>query len=207
MAVDGFKLLSDAHDYLLAAVRGVPADGWGDPTPCTEWTVRQVYNHALLDQQALTMQISGVAPASDPFEPVDAVGADPVAQLAEVLRAAAAAWESERDAERVPTPMGPMPATTGAAAGALDAALHAWDIARATGQDLPLTEDLAERLEEIASRLVDFVRDSFGKYAAPVPVPEDAGRAAALLGFTGRDPRWSRPAGGSGTAGPGGSAG
>ncbi|MFE7185377.1 TIGR03086 family metal-binding protein [Streptomyces erythrochromogenes] len=192
MTVDGFKLLADAHGYLLTAVRGVPAEAWGDPTPCTEWTVRQVLNHARLDQQALVMQITGVAPASDPFEPEDATAGDPVAELAAVLAATAAAWESRRDDESVPTPMGPMPAGVGAAAAALDAGIHAWDIARATGQDLPLTEEMAEALEDIAARIVDFVRDSFGKYAPPLVLAEGAGRAEQLLAFTGRDPRWSR---------------
>ncbi|MFB7155221.1 maleylpyruvate isomerase N-terminal domain-containing protein, partial [Streptomyces virginiae] len=104
MTVDGFELLGDAHDYLLTAVRGVPDGAWGDPTPCSEWTVRQVLNHARLDQQALVMGITGVEPASDPFEPVDATGEKPVAELTAVLEAAAAAWESRRDDESVPTP-------------------------------------------------------------------------------------------------------
>ncbi|MFE5710441.1 TIGR03086 family metal-binding protein [Streptomyces sp. NPDC056501] len=192
MTVDGFKLLAEAHDYLLAAARGVPAGAWGDSTPCSEWTVRQVLNHARLDQLALVMQITGVAPEGDPFEPADAMTDDPVAELTAVLETATAAWESGRDAESVPTPMGPMPADMGTAAAALDAGIHAWDIARATGQDLPLTEEMAEALEDIASKLVDFVRDSFGKYAPPLPAPEGATRAERLLAFTGRDPHWSR---------------
>lgn len=192
MTVDGFKLLADAHDYLLAAARGVPAGAWGNATPCSEWTVRQVLNHARLDQQALVMQITGLPPAGDPFEPADAMADNPVAELTAVLEAATAAWESGRDTESVPTPMGPMPANIGTAAAALDAGLHAWDIARATGQDLPLTEEMAEALEDIASKLVDFVRDSFGKYAPPLSVPEGANRAERLLAFTGRDPHWSR---------------
>lgn len=154
--------------------------------------MRQVLNHARLDQLALVMQITGVAPASDPFEPTDATADNPVAELTAVLEAAAAAWQSGRDAESVPTPMGPMPANMGTAAAALDAGIHAWDIARATGQDLPLTEEMAEALEDIASRTVDFVRDSFGKYAPPLAVEEGASRAERLLAFTGRDPHWSR---------------
>ncbi|MFJ3881903.1 TIGR03086 family metal-binding protein [Streptomyces sp. NPDC090077] len=192
MTADGFKLLADAHAYLLTAVRGVPAGAWGDPTPCSDWTVRQVLNHARLDQQALVMQITGVAPETDPFEPEDATAADPVAELAAVLEAAAAAWESGRDAESVPTPMGPMPADTGAAVAALDAGIHAWDIARATGQDLPLTEEMAGALADTVSGIVDFVRDSFGKYAPALTAPEGADRAERFLAFTGRDPHWSR---------------
>ncbi|MFD4910826.1 TIGR03086 family metal-binding protein [Kitasatospora purpeofusca] len=194
MSVDGFTLLAEAHEYLLTVVRGVPAGGWGAPTPCSEWTVRQVLNHARLDQQALVMQITEEAPAGDPFDPADAPadgGGDAVAELAAVLDGAAKAWESVRDAESVPTPMGPMPAAAGAAVAALDAAVHAWDIARATGQDVPLTDSLAEGLESPAAQIVDFVRDTFGKFGPAVEVPADAGRAAQLLGFTGRDPQWA----------------
>lgn len=191
MASEGFKLLAEAHEYLLAVVRGVPDDGWERRTPCAEWSVRQVFNHARLDQQALVMQITGTPPAGDPFEPGDTVTDDPAAELVPVLESAARAWESGADADTVPTPMGPMPARAGAAAAALDAAIHAWDIAVATGQDLPLTEDVAEGLEDISAQLVDFVRDSFGKYAPAVAVPADAGHADRLLAFTGRDPRWT----------------
>ncbi|MEZ0067091.1 uncharacterized protein (TIGR03086 family) [Streptacidiphilus sp. MAP12-20] len=193
MTVDGFKLLAEAHDYLLTAVRGVPADAWGAPTPCNEWSARQVFNHARLDQQALTMQITGVTPAGDPFTPVDELEGDAAAALEAVCAAAMSAWESGREAESVPTPMGPMPAATGASAAALDAALHAWDIAVATGQDLPLSDSLAEGLDGIAGFLVPFVRDNFGKFGAAVPAAEDAGPAAKLLAFSGRDPRWTPP--------------
>ncbi|MCG6494172.1 TIGR03086 family metal-binding protein [Kitasatospora sp. A2-31] len=193
MSVDGFKLLAEAHEYLLAAVRGVPEQAWGARTPCSEWTVRQILHHARLDQQALVMQITGEPPAGDPFEPEDALASDgraAAAQLETVLSAAMKAWESVREAESVPTPMGPMPADVGTAVAALDAAVHAWDIARATGQDLPLTESMAERLETPARQTVDFVRDNFGKYGPAVDVPAEAGRTDRLLAFTGRDPQW-----------------
>ncbi|MEU8515017.1 maleylpyruvate isomerase N-terminal domain-containing protein [Kitasatospora sp. NPDC048722] len=52
---DGFELLAQAHDYLLAAVRAVPTGWWDAPTPCTVWAVGEVYHHARLDQQALTI--------------------------------------------------------------------------------------------------------------------------------------------------------
>lgn len=197
MSVDGFKLLADAHEYLLAAVRGVPEEAWGATTPCSEWTVRQVFHHARLDQQALTMQITGEAPEGDPFEPADVLatdGGDAAAQLEATLSAALKAWESGREAESVATPMGPMPAQAGAMVAALDAAVHAWDIARATGQELPLTNDMAERLEIPAGQVVEFVRQSFGKYASVVEVPADASRADKFLAFTGRDPYWSATA-------------
>ncbi|NUP38373.1 MAG: TIGR03086 family protein, partial [Streptomyces sp.] len=111
---DGFELLTAAHAYLLAAVRGVPADGWGSASPCSDWTVAQVLNHARLDQQALTMKIGGTPPAGDPFAPGTEPGADPVAELEAVLKDSAAAWESVRGAETVETPVGTMPPAQGA---------------------------------------------------------------------------------------------
>jgi uncharacterized protein (TIGR03086 family) len=189
--VDGFKLLTDAQDYLLAVVRGVPADAWDAPTPCAQWTAGQVYHHARLDQQALTMQITGSAPPGDPFAPEGAVPADPAAELEQVCAAAFSAWESGRVAESVPTPMGPMPAAQGASVAALDAALHAWDIAVATHQDLPLADALADGLEEVGAFLIPFVRDNFGKFDPALPVPDASGPAARLLAFSGRDPHWT----------------
>ena len=46
----GWDVLDEARTLLRAAVAGVPADGWQRPTPCTEWTVAQVLQHAALDQ-------------------------------------------------------------------------------------------------------------------------------------------------------------
>ncbi len=48
----GWDVLDEARAMLRAAVAGVPADGWQRPTPCTEWTVAQVLQHAALDQGA-----------------------------------------------------------------------------------------------------------------------------------------------------------
>jgi uncharacterized protein (TIGR03086 family) len=190
--VDGYRLLADAHDYLRAAVRGVPADAWGNGTPCADWSVRQVLNHARLDQQALVTQIVDSPPAGDPFEPSDELAGDPVAELEVVLAAATAAWESAgRDAEAVPTPFGPVPAWLGTAAAALDAGVHAWDIARGSGQELPLTDELASGLQVPADRFVEFVRTNFGKYGPALEAAEGSGAAARLLAFTGRDPRWA----------------
>ncbi|MFJ2577404.1 hypothetical protein [Kitasatospora aureofaciens] len=88
-----------------------------------------------------------------------------------------------------------MPAAQGAAVAALDAAVHAWDIAVATGRRLPLADALAEGLEGVGAFLIPFVRDSFGKFSAAVPVADDAGPAAKLLALSGRDPRWAPAAG------------
>ncbi|MFC7262877.1 maleylpyruvate isomerase N-terminal domain-containing protein [Streptomyces lutosisoli] len=85
--VEGVELLTRAHAYLREVVAVVPEGAWGSPTPCSEWTVRQVLNHARLDQQAYAAAITGAGwPDSDPFHPADALDADARAALDKVLR-------------------------------------------------------------------------------------------------------------------------
>ncbi|WP_327433997.1 MULTISPECIES: TIGR03086 family metal-binding protein [unclassified Streptomyces] len=191
--VEGVELLTRAHTYLREVVAGVPEGAWGSPTPCSEWTVRQVLNHARLDQQAYGAAITGAGrPGSDPFHPADALDADAQQALDKVLRDVADTYaQLPADAEEVATPLGPLPLRLAAAAGAMDAGVHAWDIAVATGQDAPLDEELAEGIWAAAERLADHLRDSFGVFAAAREVSEGQSRAEALLAFLGRDPHWT----------------
>jgi uncharacterized protein (TIGR03086 family) len=96
------------------------------------------------------------------------------------------------DGGPVPTPLpsGPMPPADAAAAAALDAAIHAWDIATATGQGSPLTPDLARALTPVAKSIVEPLRQ-YGVYAAAVTPPDGGDDATALLGYLGRSPAWA----------------
>ncbi|MFJ5303116.1 TIGR03086 family metal-binding protein [Streptomyces sp. NPDC088350] len=191
----GIEVLARSHDCLREVVAAVPDTAWAAPTPCTEWTVRQVLNHARVDQQAYGLVLTGDRPDSDPFHPADTLDGDPVAALDKVLRAVADRYaQLPADADRVPTPLGPMPLPFAAATAAMDAAVHAWDIAAATGQSRPLPTDLAEGIWPAADRLVDQLRDSYRVFAPAVEVRDGYDRAEELLAFLGRDPHWT-PAG------------
>jgi len=76
-------------------------------------------------------------------------------------------------------------------AAALDMAVHAWDIAVATGQPSPLPAALAAQLMPVATAIVEPLR-TYGVYAAALaPEPGDDA-AAALLRYLGRHPGWTR---------------
>ena len=104
-----------------------------------------------------------------------------------------AAWAGvDPAAETVPTPLPPVPAMTpvlAAAACALDAAIHAWDVAVATGQPSPLTDPLATQLDAAAHITAEPLRGF--AYAAALPAQPGDDPAAALLRYLGRDPAWS----------------
>lgn len=74
-----------------------------------------------------------------------------------------------------------------AAAGALEIAVHGWDLSRGCGVDRPLPEPLARDLTVIAQLLVRDA-DRPVRFAAPVPVPPSAGHPDRLLAFLGRHP-------------------
>ncbi|MET9913679.1 TIGR03086 family metal-binding protein [Streptomyces sp. NPDC006476] len=188
----GFEVLTRAHAYLGEVVAGVPVSAWGAATPCDEWTVRQVLNHARIDQQGYGLAITGDRPDLDPFHPADALDGDPAGKLDKALRQVADAYAGlPSDAGQVPTPLGPLPLPLAAGAAAMDAAVHAWDIAVATGQDRPLSAELAEGIWPAADHLVDRLRDAYRVFAPALTVAPDYDRAEALLAFLGRDPHWT----------------
>lgn len=192
---DAITLLGRAHTALRAAVAGVPADGWDLPTPCENWTVAQVLQHATGDQVAYAAAVTGGPwPTEDPFQPSGRLADDAISALEHALDATAGAYATlDPAAEQVPVPLpqGPLPLWIAAGAGALDAAVHAWDIAVATGQPSPLTAEMAGPLLVVAREIVEPLR-GYGAYAPALDVAGDADEVAALLAYLGRRPDWTR---------------
>lgn len=187
-------VLDEAHGALRTVVEGVAADAWERPTPCDRWTVTQVLQHAVGDQIAYAAAIvGGPGPAEDPFSPSGRIDGDRTAGLRDALDVAAGAFAGIADDDpEVPTPLpqGKLPAPVGAGACALDAAVHAWDIAVATGQPSPLTDGLARPLLAVARQIVEPLR-AYGAYAAAIEPAADANDVARLLTYLGRRPTWS----------------
>ncbi|MGC4795409.1 TIGR03086 family metal-binding protein [Micromonospora saelicesensis] len=185
-------VLEQAHEALRTTVEGVPADAWERPTPCERWNVTQVLQHATGDQLAFASAINGgPGPTEDPFAPSGRIDGDKLADLRAALDASARAWKSVADdAPEVPTPLpqGKLPAEVGAVACALDAAVHAWDIAVATGQPSPLGAELARPLLVVARQIVEPLR-AYGAYAPAIDPAPEADEVDAVLSYLGRDPR------------------
>ncbi|WP_067177679.1 TIGR03086 family metal-binding protein [Microtetraspora niveoalba] len=189
-----WAVLDEAHEALRTVVRGVADGDWALPTPCSSWNVTQVLQHAAGDQTAFAAFITGgPGPTEDPFAPSGTLAADARGVAEEAMKAAADAWATvAADAENVsvPVPPGKLPAAVGAGACALDAAVHAWDIAAATGQPSPLTPGLARVLMDVAERIVEPLR-AYGAYGPALETRDGDDDVAVLLRYLGRDPRWS----------------
>ncbi|MEV7507162.1 TIGR03086 family metal-binding protein [Streptomyces sp. NPDC091201] len=196
MITSKWDLLDQAHAALRSAVAGMPPGGGGRPTPCDRWNVTQVVQHAAGDQLAYASRLTGgPGPAEDPFAPTGVLAEDPAAFLEAALEASAAAFARIAPGTgEVPVPLPPFSVTaeTAVGAAALDAAVHAWDIAVATGRPSPLTEALAAALRPTADLLVEPLRGfAFGPALTPDPAADPA---RSLLAHLGRDAAWTPPA-------------
>ena len=192
ITLTGWDVLDEARAVLRAAVAGVPGDGWQRPTPCSQWNVTQVLQHAALDQEVWGAVVAGTETSGEnPFAPSGRLGTEPLAYAEAALEASAPPWTAI-DEDEVPTPLpqGAMAPADAAAAAALDAAIHAWDIAVATGQGSPLTPELARTLTPVAQAIVEPLRQ-YGAYAEALEPEPGADDAAALLSYLGRRPGWT----------------
>jgi uncharacterized protein (TIGR03086 family) len=162
------------------------ADGrWDAPTPCTDWTVRDLVRHVIdTERQFLEQHRLPVPP--------DTPDADPARAWRSHARAAVDALRADGVADRRydgyfgPTTIG----DTMADFYGWDLAVHAWDLARATGQDDPITDQEADRLSAIADGWGAALH-SPGVCGPELPAPDDAGPVERLLARLGRDPHWT----------------
>jgi len=189
-----WSVLEQAHHALRTVVAGVGADAWNLPSPCADWTVTQVLQHAAGDQRGFAATITGQdGPTDNPFAPSGTFDGDPVEIAESAIAVASAAWGRFDDPTATapsPIPPGEMTVELGVGACALDAAVHAWDIAVATAQANPLTPELAQALMPVATSIVEPLR-AYGAYAAAItPEPGDDD-VAALLRYLGRRPDWT----------------
>ena len=187
-----WTILDAAHAALRDTVTAVRTDEWDGPTPCSDWTVAQVLQHAAGDQQAYAAMLGeGDFPAYDPFSPTGTLETSALELLDPPLTASRLAFSrvgADDPAVAVPLPQARLVAPVAVGAAALDAAVHAWDIAVATGQPSPMDAGLAAQLYAVAVEIVEPLRGF--AYAAALPgVQGDA--VDRLLRYLGRDPSWS----------------
>ncbi|MFC4858223.1 TIGR03086 family metal-binding protein [Actinophytocola glycyrrhizae] len=173
--------MSTSADALADIVRAIKPGQLTDPTPCAEFDVRELVHHLLYWGPSL----EGAA-RKENVPPSDVETADWRGALLAQLTRTVAAW-APASAWEGTTSMGPARVVGEMVVGEL--VVHAWDLARATGQSLDLPADLLAYVYDGVAAGADQGRE-MGLYGPAVPVPPDAPVLDRILGLTGRDPAW-----------------
>jgi uncharacterized protein (TIGR03086 family) len=202
-------LLERAVGYGLESVESVRPGSLGRPTPCAGWDLGTLLCHvneslAALGQGACGGRIDLVGSAAPDGRPA-------VEELAAGFRdGTRRLLDGWRQLGSVPAPDGPTMEVGGAPIapaavaliGAVEVAVHGWDIAEACGQQCPVPVRLALDLLHWTPLLVDGASADGAVlgggarhplFAAPVPVSPLASPSDRLVGCLGRSPRgWAR---------------
>jgi uncharacterized protein (TIGR03086 family) len=184
---------ADQLDVALSAtgelVAGVRDDQWSAPTPCTEWTVRDLVNHLVGANRFFTARLRDRTP---PDRGADHLGGDPTAAFRDSAAELQAAFDQPGVPERTfQAPIGALPGSALLQLRMTDLLVHAWDLAQATGQAAELPDDLAEQaLAFSMARLASATRT--GRFGPAQPVADDAPAIDRLVAYLGRPVRPGR---------------
>ncbi|MFC5061105.1 TIGR03086 family metal-binding protein [Actinomycetospora atypica] len=134
---DARRLIPAAMDRFGARVHAVPDDRWDAPTPCSEWSVRDLVAHMCFEHRWAPHVLAG--------EPMDAVGnvydgdlleGDPMRGWDRAAVASREAWTSTTaHADPVHVSFGWLPVGEYAVQMLVDLTVHEWDLARGAGLD------------------------------------------------------------------------
>jgi uncharacterized protein (TIGR03086 family) len=182
----GAGLLERALAYGLGSVAAVTPALLTRPTPCGEWDLRRLLHHLNDALAALHEAAIGGHVALDPAG--GDLAADPVWTFRERAARLLGAWTAAVGDDRVVVVEDlPLAAGMVAATGAVELAVHGWDVARACGQRRPIPDALAVELLELCPLLVP-ARARAPLFAARVAVAPSASPSDRLVALLGRDP-------------------
>ena len=159
-------------------LEAVTDDQWSNPTPCTDWDVRQLVDHVITIQRQIPDSLD--VPVAD--------SGDPRSMWKAVRDAALAALRQPGVMERTITGIrGEMPVEMALIPRLSDLHVHTWDLARATGGDERLSPATAALVLERLKPNDEVLRQS-GSFGPKVEPPPGADAQVELLCFLGRKP-------------------
>ena len=183
--------LGQALDATGRLVESVTVSEWAAPTPCTEWTVRELVNHLvggnLWFAELLATEGQGARAPSRPSG--DVLGEDPVASYRRSADALVQVFARPGVLEQVfPLPIGDAPGAVALHLRTVEAMAHGWDLARAIGKVLELPEDMVEPELEWSRAAVAGLPAGRRPFADAQPVADEAPAIDRLAACLGRAP-------------------
>jgi uncharacterized protein (TIGR03086 family) len=164
-----------------ARVQATAPDAWGNPSPCAEWTARDVVVHVSNNVLRLGALLRDEEPTATVGPDEDIVSA--WNQARDQFLSTVATADLNKD---VAGPMGPMPAAQMIGRfTSMDLLIHSWDLARATGGDEQLDENIVAAAYSGLKPMDEMIRRP-GVFADKVTPPPGADLQTEFLSLVGR---------------------
>jgi uncharacterized protein (TIGR03086 family) len=195
----GVALLERAMGYTLGSLALVTRERMSNATPCSDWDLRALLLHMNDSLRTLHEAIAVGQLDLDPADPRADLLADlradfgdplldPVASLRNRGCAMLGAWANAERPGDVLIGGRPLSPAILAAAGAVEVAVHGWDVARACREGSDIPPALAVELLDLSRALVR-EGDRAGRFGAQVELgPASRSASDRLVTFLGRRP-------------------
>lgn len=183
--IGGVTLLERAIAYTHGSLRLVTPAALSAPTPCHDWDLRALLAH--MNDSLLAVHeaiVSGHVGLTVPDPDVDP-STDPVAALRSRACTLLGAVTAAEDDAAVTIADHALTRSVVTGAGALEIAVHGWDVAESCGGGHPIPSALADELLDLAPLLVT-PDDRPTRFADALGVPPSAAPSTRLLAFLGR---------------------
>ncbi|MEU8527112.1 MULTISPECIES: TIGR03086 family metal-binding protein [Streptomyces] len=187
--------LGAAAERVARVAEGIADERLGDPTPCSEYAVREVLAHvaglSVAFRDAARKQF-GPTTDTPPGSSRPVLADDWRTALPKALDELAAAWR-EPGAWEGDTQAGGivLPATVMGRIALDELLIHGWDLARASGRTYEVSEEELRVSEALLTPAADASDEGF--FGPVVAVPDGAPLLNRVIGLSGRRPDW-RPA-------------
>lgn len=170
------------QDTVGTLVRAAGPDRFGLPTPCTDWTVRDLLDHLVWENLVWGALAQGTSPAVGHAE--DHLGDDHVTAFATAAATARAAF---RQPGMLTRSFGPAPGRRVVEQLLVELLVHGWDLATALGHGHDLEPDIARAALPVVREIYGGLPRTAGGSLAPArPAPEHAPALDQLAAFLGR---------------------
>lgn len=168
-----FMIYDRSVKDVSALVRQVPPEALARPTPCTEWSLRQLLAHMVVQNDSFAAIVAGGEEPSNASEPPDAE------VPGEWDRSAAALGRAFRDADLdapvTLSSVGAVPARVAMRMIILDNVVHAWDVAESLGQAYRPDDELVSSGYEFAQEIAVLPAEMTGGFFAPPTTDAEGG--------------------------------